>query len=83
MRECLQVALWLRGFTAWSRLSGFAALWRDNFAGPCSPYADPSNGLKAPTGICFSKGMFEYHLPFPKVGYVSFLEERLEYPHYQ
>ena len=39
MRECLQVALWLRGFAAWSRLSGFAALWRDNFAGPCSPYA--------------------------------------------
>ena len=39
MRERLQVALWLRGFAAWSRLSGFAALWRDSFAGPCSPYA--------------------------------------------
>eukprot|EP00434_Breviolum_minutum_P025627 symbB.v1.2.022644.t1/scaffold2018.1/size92264/4 len=31
--QCLQVALWLRGFAAWPRLSGFATLWRDNFAG--------------------------------------------------
>ena len=60
MRECLQVALWLRGFAAWSRLSGFAALWRDSFAGPCSPYAGWSLILR-------TKDRWTYFLWFPNV----------------